>query len=252
MRRMNLKGLFAAVTAVSLAAAPASALTRQEVRMIQGNVEKAFLLHYLHRNKDKVHAASGTIRSIGVRIVRATGQAFSNTAHFYEMETPDVNASTSPGGNVFLYRGLLNGNLSQDETAAVLAHEIAHIMHLHWLQRMVRGINAQKVAQYAAKAYGRDSAEIAYLNEQLQNLRYDRSEELQADETGARLMVTAGFKPQGMVTLLSKVQALESPAQKAMGRKPFLSNHPAIPDRIARMQMLINSGRLQPIKKRLY
>jgi len=251
-----MKTVFALLAACSLSAVPAAlsmdAATYRKVKTLQANVDQAFLLQYLHRNKEHVQPASGQIRDIGVRIVRATGRAFSNKCHFYAVDEPVVNASTSPGGNIFIYQGLLGAGLTQDEMAALLGHEIGHILRYHWLARLQRNMDAQRMAQYTAKSYGRNSAQIAYLMQAMRNLAYDRNEEFEADQTGVQLMVDAGFDPRGMASLLGKVQALQSPRQAKAASNPYLASHPAIPDRIARIQAILGAGSLKPTRKRLF
>ncbi|MBI4347775.1 MAG: M48 family metalloprotease [Elusimicrobia bacterium] len=242
----------AAALLLAAAAAAAAPTAQQQIKALEHNVDQAFLLQYLHQNKEKVHAAPGNVRSISARIVKATGSAFHHKTHLYTVEEPQVNALTSPGGNIFLYKGLIGSGLSDDEIAALLAHEIAHVMHLHWLQRLKRNLEAARLAEYSARQYGRSSAQISYLLNRMKNLSYDREEEHQADATGLRLVAQAGFKPQGMVSLLKKVQALQSPQQAAAEKNPYLASHPAIDERVVKVQSLIDSGQAKPVKKRLF
>lgn len=232
--------------------AAAAGSPRQQLKVLERNVDQAFLQQYLHQNKAKVHSAPGRMRAIASRIVKATGNAFNSNCHLYTVEEPAVNALTSPAGNIFLYRGLIGSGLTDDELAALLAHEVAHIVHLHWFERLKRNLEAARLAEYQAKQYGRSSAQISYLLNKMQNLHYDRAEEHQADSTGLRLMVQAGFEPRSMVSLLRKVGALQSSEQSAAEKNPYLATHPAIAERAVKVQGLIDSGRAKPVKKRLY
>jgi len=159
---------------------------------------------------------------------------------------------TSPAGNIFLYRGLIGAGLTDDEVAALLAHEVAHIVHLHWFERLKRNLEAQRLTEFTAKQYGGASAQIAYLQTKLQHLHYDREEEFQADATGLKLMVQAGFRPEGVISLLRKVKALQSPEQSAAEQNPYLATHPGMDERVVKAQALIDSGQAKPAKKRLY
>lgn len=240
--------LAAVLSGASLAADGATYL---QLKILEHNVNQAFLHKYLHQHKEKVHSAPGNIRGIGVRIVKATRNAFGHNCRLHVVEIPDVNAITSPGGNIFLYKGLIGAGLTDDELAALLGHEVAHVTQWHWLARLQRNLDAARMAVYTGKRLGRSSAEIAYLQQAMRNLAYEREEEFKADLIGMQLMVEAGFKPQGAVSLLRRLKALQRPEQAAALENPYLSTHPGLDDRIARLQAHIDSGQAKPQPKKL-
>jgi len=221
-------------------------------RVLRANVDNAFLHQFLSRQKQEVHPATGQIRDIGARIVRATGNAFGNTCHFYIVDQSTVNALASPGGNIFIYRGLLDLKLSRDETAAFIAHEVSHIVQWHWLNRLQRQMDSAALAKYTAKAYGRDSAQIAQLSRAIENLKYSQKEELDADAGGLQLMVEAGFSPKAMVSLLKKVDAKVGEPKPPKPGMTVITDHPSHQARIDMLQDLLGSGKVQRRNKRLF
>lgn len=238
----------AALSGASLAA---DAATYLQLKILEHNVNQAFLQKYLHQHKDKVRAAPGGLRGIGVRIVKATRNAFGHNCRLHVVDIADVNAITSPGGNIFLYKGLIGAGLSDDEIAALLGHEVAHVTQWHWLARLQRNLDAARMAVYTGKRLGRSSAEIAYLQQAMRNLAYDREEEFKADLIGMQLMVEAGFKPEGAVALLKRMKTLQTPNQAKALESPYLATHPGLDDRIARLQAHIDSGQAKPQPKKL-
>lgn len=217
---------------------------------LRQNMDRAFLWHYLRQNAGRVSSAPEKIRYIGTKIARATGKAFKLKARFYLVDMPKVNASATPGGNVFIYKGILDLGLNDDETAAVVAHEIAHIHKVHWLRRLERAVKAKELADYQAQVHGPSSARVASLYKRVENMQYNRSEELEADRVGAQLMADAGYPPQAMVELLKKVhknELKEGTAGRGAG-----ASHPMTRERIRRIEALVKNGNLRPRKKRLY
>ena len=255
MRRPWVFLLFAAILA------PAHALSerdRTQVLILQENVERAFLTNYLGKNHSKIRPAPGKIRALSVRLLQGSGIALKIRARLYVLEDPLVQASTSPGGTIFLYRGILDLGLSDAEVAALLSHEIAHIVHAHWLERLKRGVNAQLLAQYAAKKYGKGSAQATYLYHTIKNLEYNRAEEEQADATAVRLLADAGYPPRALADLLGKVsvrqakEQAENPQAMAHLQAPaYLQTHPLLPERIAKVEALASSAYGRRREKRL-
>lgn len=238
----------AALTAAALlallpargAARMATAQEMAKYRVLQANVDHAFLWAYLNKNHDKVGPASGKIRYIGSQIVRGTGNTFFFNLHFYVLKSALANAATSPKGNIFLYSGLDRLKLTEAESAAIIAHEVAHLALSHWLARLQRNMQAAALASYAAKTYGRDSAKISLLYSMVQGLKYSQQEEYDADALGAQFLLNAHYPPQAMETALQKLDADQrAQADGKPAANPFLSDHPMTPDRIARLEALI-------------
>ncbi|MFN3682929.1 MAG: M48 family metallopeptidase [Fimbriimonadaceae bacterium] len=154
---------------------------------------------------------------------------------FDVIDSKDVNAFALPGGPVFFYTGLLKKLGTEDQVAAVLAHEIAHSVRQHWAsayadnQKRKLGLTALLMIFRADRA-AFDVAGVA--DDLLFTLPYSRKHETEADMVGYDLMTAAGFNPQGMVEVFEILRRATS------GGKPpeFLSTHPDDAARIRRIQ----------------
>lgn len=144
----------------------------------------------------------------------------------------EPNAFALPGGKVGVNTGLLRVADTPDKLAAVLGHEIGHVVYRHAGER----ISQQQLAQTGlalAGAYAGRNASPEQVNMMMAALGagaqvgvllpFSRKHETEADVYGQRLMARAGFDPQAAVELWQAMQA----ATGAQGRPPrFLSTHP--------------------------
>src|SRR6185503_14239023 len=157
--------------------------------------------------------------------------------HFGILDVDTVNAFATPGGNVFISRGLLARVHSESELAGILAHEISHVALKHHLSDIQK--NAQKnlaldlasvksggLAGEAARAVARVGLE-GYVR------GLSREDELAADRMGVVIAARAGYEPYGLVAVLQTLAA-EPQSDAALGF--FLKTHPAPADRIAALE----------------
>ena len=151
---------------------------------------------------------------------------------FDEDET--VNAFALPGGKIGVYTGLLEIARTPDQLAAVVGHEVAHVLADHGNARMSAAVATQAgltAAQiYAAGSGGTTEQILGLLGLGAQVgvlLPYGRSQETEADLLGLDLMARAGFDPRESVDLWRNMAA-------AGGEGPpeFLSTHPSHDTRI--------------------
>lgn len=164
-----------------------------------------------------------------------------------------VNAWCMAGGRMAVYTGLFSKlNLTDDEFAQIMGHEISHALANHTAERMSRamatslGIIAVSVAADNHGAAMLGAAAAAKVALELPN---SRTAELEADNLGMRLATQAGYEPDAAVTLWQKMA-------KTGGSAPpeFLSTHPAPGNREAQLAAMIPemrglnpNGRLAPI-----
>ncbi len=160
----------------------------------------------------------------------------------------EINAHCYPGGKIVVFSSLIRKlNLTDDELAAVMAHEVSHALAQHQREAISEKITEQlilgilDVALVAASKGGQRynpqmaaklSAEISSL---MFTLPYSREREYEADRIGLTLMIRAGFDPHAMETVFQKMTAIAS-------KEPsYQSTHPANSDRIAAIKAAINS-----------
>jgi len=161
--------------------------------------------------------------------------------HLYEIEP--VNGLAAPDGRVFLTRGFYNryrsGEVSAEELASVVAHELGHVALGHSRRRMIdfSGQNAIRVA--LAMILGRFlpgiGVWVAGLVTTLLAARLSRGDEYEADAYAAALMVKAGLGTGPQKQLLEKLDKLVGIGG---GPPAWLASHPRTPDRIAAIETL--------------
>lgn len=159
-------------------------------------------------------------------------------------ETTEANAFALPGGKVGVNTGIFSVAKTQDQLAAVLAHEIGHVVERHHDERITRQMGASGAVQLlgaVAGNYGQLATQGGSLLAQTGFLLPgSRAQESEADVVGQRLMAQAGFNPQQAVDLWQNMMA-------AGGSRPpqWLSTHP---DPSARIQELrTRAGSLEPV-----
>lgn len=141
-----------------------------------------------------------------------------------------LNAWCMAGGKMAIYSGIITQlNLSDDEIAQVMGHEIAHALAKHTAERMSTAMASQAVLQIGAMLLGTDSAKsqlamqaaaaATTVGVQLPNSRKQESE---ADRIGIELAAKAGYDPRAAPKLWGKM--IEASGSK--GRSDFLSTHP--------------------------
>jgi len=153
---------------------------------------------------------------------------------FDVIDAKDVNAFALPGGPTFFFTGLLNRMKTEDELAAVLAHELTHVRREHWAYQYAdsqkRSLGLSLILIFARA--NRTAADITSLANSLFDLKFSRQHESQADDQGMDMMVSAGYNPQGMVDVFTMLR------DTAKGGRPpeFLSSHPDDKNRISHIK----------------
>jgi len=151
------------------------------------------------------------------------------------LNSPQVNAFCMPGGRVAFFTGIIDKlQLSDDEIAAVMGHEMAHALREHGRERMAKAgataIASRLGGAALAGLLGIDPGLTTGATDaagQLLVLKFSRGEEKEADLVGLDISARAGFDPRAGVGLWQKMAALNKRAPIT-----FLSTHPAGRDRI--------------------
>jgi predicted Zn-dependent protease len=157
-----------------------------------------------------------------------------------------LNAFCMPGGKIAFYYGILAKlQLSDDEVAMIMGHEVAHALLEHARERMGKS-NATRVGVELGAAIlglGNLGRTVAGAGEQLVNLTFSRSDESEADALGLVLAANAGYNPQAGVTLWQKMGAASKGAPPQ-----WLSTHPSGKTRVKDMEARM--ARVQPMYER--
>ena len=155
------------------------------------------------------------------------------------LHSDQVNAFCMPGGRIAFFSGILTRlNLTDDEVAIVMGHEIAHALREHARKRAVQSTAvsiASKLGGAVLSQYLGIDPRItdagANVAGQLTVMKFSRGDETESDLVGIDLAARAGFDPRAGVALWQKMGAVN--AQQPM---EFLSTHPSGNSRIQDMQ----------------
>jgi len=141
-----------------------------------------------------------------------------------------VNAFCMPGGKIAFFYGILQKlQLSDDEVATIMGHEVAHALREHARERMGKTAATRLGAGLLSGLLGLGGAGDALLNMggQLLSLTFSREDESEADIVGMDLAARAGHNPRAGISLWEKMMAVSKGAPPE-----FLSTHPSGPTRI--------------------
>jgi len=159
--------------------------------------------------------------------------------HFMLISSPEINAFAAPGGFIFITTGLYSRLKSEEQLAAVLAHEISHVTLKHGLSAIKTANLTQAfslIGAEAMKEYGaRDLAQLTAAFEdsindivnQLVVNGYSRGQEYDADAEAMRLAWKAGYDPAGLTGFLSTLNSISGG-----GGAGFFKTHPPAADRL--------------------
>jgi predicted Zn-dependent protease len=155
-----------------------------------------------------------------------------------------INAYCMPGGKIAFYTGILRTlQLTDDEAAMVMGHEMAHALREHARERMGKSTVTTGAARLGGALLsgwlGIDpnlTDMVAQQGANLLSLKFGREDESEADLVGMEIAARAGYDPRAGITLWEKMGAANKGAPPQ-----WLSTHPASSTRIADMQAALPS-----------
>ena len=171
---------------------------------------------------------------------------------FHCVNSKEINAFALPGGYVFVNRGTIEAADNEAQLAAVMAHELSHVVMRHGTAQASKTQLMQGAAGLFGGIFG-GSTGGALLSQGVALgaggllLRYSRSDETQADVLGTQTLYDAGYDPRAMAQFFEKLQA------ETKGKNPpqFLSDHPSPGNRVERVNEEIDKlGGVPPNAKR--
>jgi predicted Zn-dependent protease len=178
------------------------------------------------------------VQRVGTRIAAVTG--LDNKWEFRVIQDDkQANAFALPGGKVAVYTGILPITKDEAGLAAVLGHEIGHVVARHGGERVSQQMGVQSVTQILAGMASSNPTTVQMVSTALGAgaqygvlLPWSRQQESEADHIGLILMAKAGYDPHASLELWKRM------AVAAQGQRPpeFLSTHPAEATRIQQIQ----------------
>jgi len=154
--------------------------------------------------------------------------------HVTVVDGPVFNAFAAPGGQIVVFRKMLQSAEKPEDLAGVLAHEMQHIYRRHAMQALVRDLSSGAIVGAVFGDVTGIGAFAAQAARTITTLHYSRETEAEADREGLRLLQAARIDPSGMIrffeTLKKQAGGAELPA--------YLSTHPDTDERLAEMKTL--------------
>ncbi len=160
---------------------------------------------------------------------------------FGVLDTDSVNAFCAPGGKVFVTRGLYELLETEDELAAVLAHELAHVVRQHHWKII-------KKQQAAAQMIRRMQSNMNNANDLFNQMNgvftdlmtkgLDKGAEFEADRDGAVIAARAGYDSSALFNVLTKLEGLKSDAKST---ELLFQTHPTPSQRIDMLSIAFSS-----------
>jgi beta-barrel assembly-enhancing protease len=198
------------------------------------------------------HVASAYVRRVGAVVAAAAAELRDDAARPYPLRgfrfipvTSDaVNAVGTPGGFVAVTTGLLRRAGSEDELAAVLAHEIAHVQLGHTMEPMeaarkqerLTGVLLEGTGDVVHAFFGKV---VSAGTDLVLDRGFGKRNELAADALAVRILREAGYDPAALPSFLAR---LEGPSAKG----GFFSRHPPAAERIQALGPIPASAQTTP------
>lgn len=175
------------------------------------------------------------VQRIGARLAAKSSTEFKYT--FHVVDAPQINAFCLPGGHIFVYTGLRKVVRTDDELAAVLAHEITHAEEHHYAKQFSKSSKRGALLGAVSIFAGLPGAVSQGLNilDFSMSQKYSRENESQADTEGLSRMKRAGFDPNAMVTVLQRLADEDDDS----GVDSWMSDHPEGKKRVAKIKALL-------------
>jgi beta-barrel assembly-enhancing protease len=164
--------------------------------------------------------------------------------HFIALDSKEINAFATPSGLVMASRGLISLTASEDELAAILAHEIAHITCQHGLNTIKNARFSSAVTKTATTAVkdwsasdyqeltGALSDTVGDIATSMIKNGYSKGAELEADKKAVAILKAAGYDPGALKRVLATMDSKLDPKAK-----DFSKTHPKPKDRIKALDM---------------
>ncbi len=170
--------------------------------------------------------------------------------HFYLLKDNTLNAFAAPGGNIFIFTGLIEVTSDVDELANVICHEMGHVTARHMAQRIEQSkkIGIATMAGVLAGVLlggGGPLGQAMMMGSTAAGiqaqLHYSREDERQADQLGFKYIEPTGFDPKAMISMLNKI---EHGQYLGSNKVPaYLLTHPTGPERMSNLEAIYGDVR---------
>ena len=214
-------------------------MTEQEEYYVGRAVAATILGRYRLYSNERLTAY---VNSIGQALALASDRSYIfGGYHFAILDTEEANALACPGGMIFITRGMLKKAQNEDQLAAILAHEVAHVNHKDGLASIQksRWVEALSIlgSETARKLGGAEMTKLVSLFEgsvddvakTLLVNGYSREQEMEADLGALAFLNRLGYSPYGLTDSLEKMAREQTGGSK----QGIFATHPGMNQRLA-------------------
>lgn len=199
--------------------------------------------------------ATEYVNSLGQGLGLVSPQPFLYKGYrFMILDSDEINAFATPGGHIFISLGMIRLAESEDELAAILAHEITHVV----LQHGMKSIKSSRITSSVVDALATTAS--ALTDNQLVELTasfsgsvddiaqtmvvngYSRATEREADEGAIRILIDVGYDPYALVRVLERMEQELDP-----DGRDFAKTHPDPEVRIRWITDMLEDLGLEPV-----
>jgi predicted Zn-dependent protease len=189
------------------------------------------------------------VNEIGRRIVGHCDRK-DITYQFAVIDSNMVNAFATPGGYIYLYTGLLKVMDNEAECAAVIAHEISHVVARHGIKRLQAAIGVSLLQELILGESAEAINTAVNVGLGLTFASYSRSNENEADRYGIQYMMQAGYHPDAAISMFEKLASMSDGSPDFFEKMTM--SHPETIERIDNSRKLIVSLKPLPSNLELY
>ena len=216
-----------------------------------------------HEKQVRIHrdpVVTNYINDLGQYLVRHSKRN-DITYTFKVVETKGVNAYAVPGGFIYVHLDLIRAAKNESELAAVIGHEIGHIVGRHSMKRLTQVYSIEIIKQLIldedASKFKKLVADVLAAG---LLFRYNRDQERESDFYGVQNIYDAGIAPEGAAGFFETMRSLQRSEPSALQK--FLSTHPMPNERVLNVRNQISklppksglrtdSSRFQQVKRRI-
>ncbi len=242
-RRLALSVLLVLLVAIPLGCETVPYTGRRQIQLVSPSEEAQMGVQSFQQIVGKATLSTDSqinamVQRVGSRIAAVTDLGYQWEFRVIQ-DDKQANAFALPGGKVAVYTGMLSITRDEPGLAAVLGHEIAHVLARHGGERLSQQMGVQTVTQVLAGMSSSNPATVQLVSAALGAgasvgvlLPWGRAQESEADHLGLILMAKAGYDPRASLELWKRM------AEAAKGQRPaeFLSTHPAEATRIQQIE----------------
>ena len=202
-----------------------------------GNLFKDMIWDQYPTIKD--NAADSALKQITARLIHS----IDSTPYRYQftiIKSDEINAFTIPGGNIYVFSGLIELTETPEELAAVLAHEIGHAEKRHVVNKLVKELSITVIVSILS---GGDPSVLTQILKDIIGNSFDRDQEEEADAYALTLLENSGIAPKNLARFFERLNDKDLDYNKNL---EILMTHPHNDNRIDKVRKYRTKNDFEP------